>query len=124
MGKKKHNLPALEDKRDEPISEAMQYHIGGGEVSVSMDDITVAMPKTVYQKLISYVMATGDEISGLGMCKKQGSIIRIYELIMPKQQNSGSTTELDEADVSKIVTDMVRNGRDLSELRMWWHKVA
>jgi proteasome lid subunit RPN8/RPN11 len=121
MGKSKQLLPKYEENDEEPIKEFMQYHIGGGDVSVSMDDIAIAMSKEVYQKILSYVMATGDEISGLGMCKKQGSVIRVYELIMPKQQNSGSNTELDEEDTSKIITDMVRAGRDMSELRCWWH---
>ena len=101
--------------------EKVSYSVSGGQVSVSLDDIVVAMPKPIYQKLMYYIMATTDEISGLGMCRKEGSRITIYELIMPKQENTGASTEIDEEDLSKIITDMVRANRDMSELRLWYH---
>ncbi|MHA1169636.1 MAG: hypothetical protein ACTSRU_17550 [Candidatus Hodarchaeales archaeon] len=123
--KKKKLLPNLLDFNEEPADvEKMSTVVSSPGHDVSIGSVSIVMSKDIYQKLMYYVMATTDEISGLGICAWDNESIRVEEIFLLKQENTSASTELDDEEVSKLMNQLIRNGKDVSGLRFWWHKEA
>jgi len=101
--------------------EKLQMMVSSSDLKMEVGTIKIVLSKDIYQKLMYYVMATTDEISGLGMCTWDKEEIRIDELFLLKQENSGSSTELDDEEISKLIVKLVREGKNTAGLRFWFH---
>jgi len=117
--RKKKALPSILEHEEE--QEKMRMVVSGGNLEMEIKDLTIVLPKPIYQQIIHYTMATEDEISCLGMCRWDNKEIRVYELFLPKQVNSTGSTLLDEDEAAKILTNLIRAGRNPAELRLWFH---
>jgi proteasome lid subunit RPN8/RPN11 len=76
------------------------------------------------QRLDLYIQLCPDEISGLGRVERLGEDFLITEVFLFKQRVSGASTELSEKDIAEWLTDLVRQGKDPSKIKLWWHSHA
>lgn len=107
---------------------------GNREVSVkAQDNIVIMMSSTIYSELFRYIMHYESEVSGCGLVEVQEKQVggelfrefRITELILPeKQDNSASSTDIDEAMVHSIMHKMIQENKDMNKLRLHWHSHA
>lgn len=79
----------------------------------------VLFDQTTYKKIMYWVDKSDVEISGLGTIKPldNGDIL-VTDAILCKQINTGTSTDIDAADISKAMFEL----KDVDgELRFWWH---
>lgn len=86
--------------------------------------MNILFPVKVYQQLRAYVEATPYEISGLGKIRKEGDTITIEEIKIFKQHVTSVETTLDRQALGKFYDDLMKNGEDLSQWKLWWHSHA
>jgi hypothetical protein len=78
----------------------------------------VVLDELVYQKIMHWVNKSNYEVSGLGKVVVENGEIRIIDAILLPQRNTGSTTDIEGADVAKAMYLL----RDTpGDLRFWWH---
>ena len=89
-----------------------------------MDNKVIYINQKAYTKMFQYVAATDNEISGLGIIEEiAGTGIVITDVYLLKQINTAATTELDPMDVSKLLTELAKQGKE-TRLLLWWHSHA
>lgn len=89
-----------------------------------MDNKVIYITQKVYNKMFQYVAATDNEISGLGIVEELPGIgIVITDIYLLKQINTPASTELDPMDVSKLLTELAKQGKE-TRLLLWWHSHA
>lgn len=108
---------------------------GGNDVELKQH-IYITMPFSIYNDLMGYVQHYTDEVSGCGLIEvfehkskdddnKISREFRITELILPEEQdNSGASTEIDEDMVHKLMTRLIDEDKDVSQLKLHWHSHA
>ena len=84
-------------------------------------DFEVSMSSGVYKKLFSYVKSSNLEVSGLGLVKKKGNRFEIYDVFVLEQTSSGGGTTLDSKAVSDLMLKMIKEKKEVGDLRFWWH---
>lgn len=86
----------------------------------STKQYTIKIDNDVYQKIMHWVDKASGEVSGLGKLtlNKTTGIIEIKSATLIKQENTGSTTDLDAAAVSKAMFELRDEPGDLN---FWWH---
>lgn len=85
----------------------------------------VEIPRNVYYKLITYCKLLDDEISGLGYVeRKNANTFLISEIFLLKQVVSSATCNLDTEDQCKLMQDLIKQGKNPSNLKFWWHSHA
>jgi len=76
----------------------------------------------IMKKIKYYIDISDVEISGLGLVEERGnSNFVISDVFLLKQKNTGTSTELDQEDISKLIEKLISEGKDPSKLRFWWH---
>lgn len=89
-----------------------------------MDNKVIYISQKAYTKMFQYVTATDNEISGLGIVEELPGIgVTITEVYLLKQTNTPASTELDPMDVSKLLTELSKQGKE-TRLLLWWHSHA
>ncbi|MGB2761947.1 MAG: hypothetical protein WBC21_00155 [Minisyncoccales bacterium] len=73
------------------------------------------------QKMDMYIQIAEGEISGLGKARQLGRDFLAEEVFIFEQDSDFSTTELDSQAVSKWLTELVRQGKNPAEIKLWWH---
>jgi len=97
----------------------------------------ITMSSIIYSELRAYVDHYKDEVSGCGLVEKivhtyrdAGDRVteveyRITEVFLPdKQDNTGSTTKIEEETVHELMNTLLTAGKDTNKLRMHWHSHA
>lgn len=75
-----------------------------------------------YLKLKYYALSIQEEISGLGIGRKLGNTdVLVEDIYCFKQKVNGVNTDLDKKDIADFYVKMHKAGKDLSEIRVWWH---
>jgi proteasome lid subunit RPN8/RPN11 len=92
------------------------------ELKVSVPRVFIT-PQAM-QRLALYIHGCPDEISGLGRVERLGEDFLITEVFLFKQRATGASTELSEKDIAEWLTDLVRQGKDPSKIKLWWHSHA
>jgi len=115
------DLPGEREEETEEDKERLRMIISSGKLEMETGDISIVLSKEIYRKLLCYTLATDDEISGLGLCEWNESEVRVTDLFLLKQENGAATTELDDEEVSKLITEMVKKKMDTAKLRFWFH---
>lgn len=69
-------------------------------------------------------MAHKTECSGFGLVKKTGNNFLIYDVVIPKQQNSSAYTVLDTDSLCEIANELISTGKDTADWHCWWHSHA
>ena len=81
----------------------------------------VFISENVYKKLFSFVKSTNLEVSGLGMVKEVKNGYDITDVFVFEQLSSGASTDLDRNAMTKLLLKLVKEKKDVSNLRLWWH---
>ena len=67
------------------------------------------------------VQTVPGECSALAFADQAGATFTITEIVFLKQRNSGSNTELDQADMGKFMFEAMKAGKDMGKLVVWIH---
>ncbi len=89
-----------------------------------LPDRRLSFAPEVWRKIYLFTTQCPVEISGLGIVEPDGEDFRVTELMMVTQDVTDIQTRLDEEEVSLLVSRLVDEGRDPSNLRLWWHSHA
>jgi len=84
----------------------------------------ILFPIKVYQKFRSYIENCDEEISGLGKIVKTDGVITIQDVKIFTQTTSAAETTMDKRAIGKFYDDLVKNGEQLSDWKLWWHSHA
>ncbi len=84
----------------------------------------VAVPEKVWKRLLAYIDACPMEVGGLGTIERQDGKLVVTDVFLLDQEVSGVSTVLDQTAVAKFLVGWVRDGKDPSILRFWWHSHA
>jgi len=76
------------------------------------------------QRLTLYIDLCPFEVGGLGTVEPFGEDLRVGDVFLIRQRASDSDTELDPQAVAEYLLRTVREGKDPSSLRLWWHSHA
>lgn len=109
--------------------------IGTNGQTVRLDEnIYITLPQDIYQEIEAYVTHYTTEVSGCGLVKRivhkddegkvTGTEYQITELFLPMQENTAASTEIDEEEVHKLMTQLIQDDKDPNELRLHWHSHA
>lgn len=102
------------DKWKKPASPIVKY-----------EDINIEIAQRAYQKLFYYIDACPTETSGLfSVTKKSDSLYVVDDLWLLKNYASGGYTDLDKKAMVQFMTQRVREKKDMSNIRGWWHSHA
>ena len=82
--------------------------------------LKIVIDQLVYQKVMYWVNKSEYEVSGLGnvVFEPETNTLRVIDAIMLPQKNTGTTTDIEAADVAKAMFKL-RNAP--GTLRWWWH---
>lgn len=84
-------------------------------------DVYITTPALM--KLKTYYKYATQEISGLGSCYVDtNSNLIVDDVILFDQESNSSETELNPDVLAKWNYELIRDGGDPSEYRLWWHK--
>ena len=74
------------------------------------------------KKINYYTQAADGEVSGLGTLVKdeQGRFI-VKEVFLLEQECTAADTDIKPEAISKLMVDMMRDNKDPSQLKFWWH---
>jgi len=72
-------------------------------------------------RLDLYIAEAGGEISGLGAISQIGSDLLISEVLLLEQTCTVAGTIFDKSAYGRFLTSLVRQGKDPSLYRVWWH---
>ena len=81
---------------------------------------TVYIADEAFRKLELYIEHATGEISGLGAVEELKDALLITDLILLKQESSGSETELDDDAVAQLISD----SEHPEVFKLWWHSHA
>jgi hypothetical protein len=104
--------------------EDMVKNYNSKETEASADQLDfglkIVIDPVVYQKVMYWVHKSPYEVSGLGnvVFEPDTNTIRVIDAIMLPQKNTGTTTDIEAADVAKA---MFRLRNAPGQLRWWWH---
>lgn len=91
---------------------------------VQFPDVQVIINREAYEKLKSFVLSVNTEITGLGIVKRKGDIFYIPEIFLLEQIVSSASAELDPVAIAKLMNRLIKEQRDPSKLKFWWHSHA
>ena len=86
--------------------------------------LTVKINLPALERILHYVDLAPGEVSCLGTVERDGEALVVTDLFLPKQSCSGASTEMDPADVAKLLVDLEQQGIDPKTLRLWLHSHA
>lgn len=88
-------------------------------LSGPMPNMRVIIDNQVYQKIQYWVNKATGEVSGLGKgVWTANGAFKVTSAILLKQENTGTSTDLDPADVSKAMFEL---REEPGHLNFWWH---
>jgi hypothetical protein len=91
------------------------------------------MSVDVYNELMAYVEHYDTEVSGCGMVEtreyKNGEQnyveYKITEIFLPeKQSNSSASTDIDDSMIHELMTQCIKENKDISKMKLHWHSHA
>ena len=86
--------------------------------------LKVLIDLPLLERIKFYVDLARGEVSCLGTVERDGDNLVVTDLFLPKQTCSGASTEMDPADVAKLLVDLETQGIDPKTLRLWLHSHA
>lgn len=104
--------------------EDLSIKLTDGDVEVNLDDIEfqVILPLPVYNKLMTYTRLVDDEITGLGLVEKIGKwTFKITDVYLLDQIVSRAQCEIKPNSLVDLMDRLVKEGKNPSMLRLWWH---
>lgn len=83
-----------------------------------MDKVVIG--REAYDKIMHYVNKTNFEVSGFGNVEVIDGVPTVTDIILLKQENHATETEIDGASFAKAIYDHYTLGTK-GELKFWWH---
>lgn len=80
----------------------------------------VFIDRIAYEKINYWIHKTTKEISGLGIVEVIDGNAHINDVILLKQENSASETEINPEDIGKAMFEFHTAGKK-GDIRFWWH---
>ena len=80
----------------------------------------IVIGRLAYDKIMYYVKKTKLEISGLGVVENIDGVPTVTDIVLLKQTNDKTETELDANAIGKADYDHFISGK-AGELKFWWH---
>jgi proteasome lid subunit RPN8/RPN11 len=84
----------------------------------------IIFPLKIYQKFRAYIENFDKEISGFGKISILNNIITIEDIKIFKQTATSIETVLDKNDLGIFYDEIVKNGENLVDWKLWWHSHA
>lgn len=76
---------------------------------------------TSLKKIQYWADAADGEVSGLGIVEVENGRYVVRDVFILEQECSGADTELKPEAISKLITDIIKAGKDPAKLKFWWH---
>ena len=80
----------------------------------------IVIGREAYDKIMHYVHKAKFEISGFGNVQVIDGIPTVTDIILLKQENDPTETEIDADAIAKAIYDHHVSGME-GELKFWWH---
>ncbi len=77
-----------------------------------------------FEKLKLYIELCPWEVSGLGIVERSGNDFLIRDIFITRQWNYSAFTEMYPEDLSRLLIEMVKEGKDPNQVKLWWHSHA
>lgn len=84
----------------------------------------IVVTHKAYTKICAYTDLCNNEISALGCVKIEDNKIVIEDIYLFEQYVTGASTDISQKDVANFLCEYIRNGKDPSKLKFWWHSHA
>lgn len=82
---------------------------------------SVWIDEQVLAKIFTYIDIARGEIGGLGTVIEYPQGLFITDAFLFKQKTSEVETTLDTMAIASLMSEMLREGRDIGTVRLWWH---
>lgn len=84
--------------------------------------MSIEIDEEVFQKIMHWVNKSDHEVSGLGSVEvdTERNVFRVVDAILLEQENTMSTTDLNDEDVGKAMFEHHRDKKP-GMLKWWWH---
>lgn len=79
---------------------------------------------SAWRKLVLFTLHCPFEIGGLGLVRPIERDFLITDILLVKQEVNDIATRLDSGAVSELILQLLDDGRDPAELKLWWHSHA
>jgi hypothetical protein len=76
---------------------------------------------TAMKKIQYWTDAADGEVSGLGIVENEDGKYVVKDAYILDQKCSSADTELEPEAISKLMTDIIKDGKDPARLKFWWH---
>jgi len=86
-------------------------------------EVYVLLSQLAYSQIVGYLTSTKCEVSCFGTLDILDNALFVQELFLPEQTGAGAETNINPANLSKLVTEMVKNGQleKVEKLKVWFH---
>lgn len=91
------------------------------EVEIKSKFNALYIDPTALRKIQYWSDAADGEVSGLGIVEHEDGRMIVKEAFILDQECSGADTELDPEAISKLMTSIIKDGKDPGKLKFWWH---
>lgn len=81
----------------------------------------VRILEAAWKRLMAYILACPTEVGGLGAVEEREGELVVTDVFLIDQVATGDDFELDPGAQAAFINDWIRRGRDVSELKFWWH---
>ena len=87
------------------------------------NDLAVVLTREAFEQLFGWFHATPDEISCLGVVKREGNLFVVERFHLVTQTGSGAHTELDPEAVGVLMEELLAHGKvdEAKSLKCWAH---
>ena len=86
-----------------------------------MKNIKIKISENAYQKLKYFTKECDTEISGLGKVIEREDDFLIYDIEIFKQTVSGASSDLDEEELVKFLSEKLAKNESVKDYKVWWH---
>ena len=96
-------------------------------MKIKSQQLKVYIDARAKEKLGHYVALAKGEVSGLGLVTEmrddKGNLVgfMVDDLCLLRQVSGSASTELDDAAVAALLTELDGDGADIGRVRLWWH---
>lgn len=91
------------------------------EVEIKSKFNALYIDPTTLRKIQYWTDAADGEVSGLGIIEQEDGRMIVKEAYILEQECTSAETELDPEAISKLMTDIIKAGKDPGKLKFWWH---
>lgn len=84
----------------------------------------VRITESAWKLLRAFIQACPKEVGGIGTVTAEEDELIVREVFLIGQEASAGDFEIDPQALGQFLNEWIRQGRDTSELKFWWHSHA